>query len=145
MAFSSVLCVCNAIKGIDMGFFSNILEKLGMKDAAAAPVITPPAETKTEVPASSAAPAPIAMVDVMTLLAEKAAAHPEKLNWKTSIVDLLKLLGLDSSLAARKELAKELYCPDDKMADSAQMNMWLHKNVLGHIAANGGNIPKELL
>lgn len=135
-----------------MGFFSNILEKLGMKEAAAAPVITPPPATA---PAAAAAPAPaapaapvvnpIAMVDVVALLTEKAASHPEKLNWKTSIVDLLKLLGLDSSLAARKELAKELYCPDEKMADSAQMNMWLHKQVLGHIAANGGNIPQELL
>lgn len=139
-----------------MGFFSNILEKLGMKEAAAAPVITPPAAVTPAAPAPAAAPAapaapaepvvqPIAMVDVMTLLAEKAAKHPEKLNWKTSIVDLLKLLGLDSSLAARKELAKELYCPDELMGDSAKMNMWLHKNVLGHIAANGGNIPKELL
>jgi Domain of unknown function (DUF3597) len=138
-----------------MGFFSNILEKLGMKDAAAAPVITPPA---APAPAPAAAPAPvvaaapaapvvnsITMVDVVALLTEKAANHPEKLNWKTSIVDLLKLLGLDSSLAARKELAKELYCPDELMADSAKMNMWLHKNVLGHIAANGGNIPEELL
>jgi hypothetical protein len=124
-----------------------------MKDAAAAPVITPPAATAAAtaapVPVAVAPAAPvvnaIAMVDVVALLTEKAAKHPEKLNWKTSIVDLLKLLGLDSSLTARKELAKELYCPDDKMADSAQMNMWLHKNVLGHIAANGGNIPKELL
>jgi len=137
-----------------MGFFSTILEKLGMKEAAAAPVMAPPpaAAAPTPMPAAAAAPAPaepvvnpIAMVDVVTLLTEKAAANTEKLNWKTSIVDLLKLLGLDSSLAARKELAKELYCPDDKMADSAQMNMWLHKQVLGHIAANGGNIPKELL
>lgn len=136
-----------------MGFFSNILEKLGMKEAAAAPVITPPPAAASPAPEPAqvaAAPAepvvqPIAMVDVVALLAEKAASHPEKLNWKTSIVDLLKLLGLDSSLAARKELAKELYCPDEKMADSAQMNMWLHKQVLGHIAANGGNIPKELL
>ena len=138
-----------------MGFFSNILEKLGMKEAAAAPVITPPAAAApapapaaaaaAPAPAAPAAPAAITMVDVMALMEAKAAAHPEKLNWKTSIVDLLKLLGLDSSLAARKELAKELYCPDDKMADSAQMNMWLHKNVLAHIAANGGNIPEELL
>lgn len=134
-----------------MGFFSNILEKLGMTDAAAATVsATAPAPVASAAPETAAAPAapvvnPIAMVDVVALLTEKAAKHPEKLNWKTSIVDLLKLLGLDSSLAARKELAKELYCPDDKMADSAQMNMWLHKNVLGHIAANGGNIPKELL
>lgn len=130
-----------------MGFFSNILEKLGMSSAAAAPVITPPA-----VPAAAAAPAPVAapavasitMVDVMALMEKKAAANPQKLNWKTSIVDLLKLLELDSSLAARKELAKELYCPDELMNDSAQMNMWLHKNVLAHIAANGGNVPKEL-
>ncbi len=140
-----------------MGFFSNILEKLGMTDAAAATAsatatapVAPaasPAPATTLAAAAPAAPVvnPIAMVDVVALLTEKAAKHPEKLNWKTSIVDLLKLLGLDSSLAARKELAKELYCPDDKMADSAQMNMWLHKNVLGHIAANGGNIPKELL
>ena len=137
-----------------MGFFSNILEKLGMNDAAAAPVVVPPTAAAPTpapdtTPAAAAPSAPvvnaIAMVDVVALLTEKAAKHPEKLNWKTSIVDLLKLLGLDSSLAARKELAKELYCPDDKMADSAQMNMWLHKNVLGHIAANGGNIPKELL
>lgn len=137
-----------------MGFFSNILEKLGMKEAAAAPVIIPPAAAApapapeaVAAPAAPAAPVvnPIAMVDVVALLTEKAAQHPEKLNWKTSIVDLLKLLGLDSSLAARKELAKELYCPDEKMADSAQMNMWLHKQVLGHIAANGGNIPAELL
>ena len=139
-----------------MGFFSNILDILGMKEAAAAPVITPPAAAApapapaTPVAAAPAAPAepvvqPIAMVDVMALLTEKAAKHPEKLNWKTSIVDLLKLLGLDSSLAARKELAKELYCPDELMGDSAKMNMWLHKQVLGHVAANGGNIPKELL
>src|SRR5690606_29144593 len=139
-----------------MGCFSNLLENLGMKEAAAAPVITPPAAAApapapaTPVAAAPAAPAepvvqPIAMVDVMALLTEKAAKHPEKLNWKTSIVDLLKLLGLDSSLAARKELAKELYCPDELMGDSAKMNMWLHKQVLGHVAANGGNIPKELL
>ena len=141
-----------------MGFFSSILEKLGMKEAAAAPVITPPAAAPVATAATPAAPAPaaaaapaavvhqpIAMVDVMALLTDKAAKHPEKLNWKTSIVDLLKLLGLDSSLAARKELAKELYCPDELMGDSAKMNMWLHKQVLGHVAANGGNIPEELL
>ena len=81
----------------------------------------------------------------MGLLEQKAAANPQKLNWRTSIVDLLKLLDMDSSLQARKELAKELYCPDEFMNDSAKMNVWLHKNVLAHIAANGGNVPKELL
>ena len=134
-----------------MGFFSNILEKLGMSKAAAAPVITPPS-APADAPAPAAAPTPaaapavasITMVDVMALMEQKAKANPQKLNWKTSIVDLLKLLELDSSLEARKQLAKELYCPDELMNDSAKMNMWLHKNVLAHIAANGGNVPKEL-
>ena len=85
------------------------------------------------------------MVDVVTKLEGLAASHPEKLNWKTSIVDLLKLLGLDSSLDARKDLAAELGCPTQIMADSAQMNMWLHKTVLQKLAQNGGNIPPELL
>ncbi len=85
------------------------------------------------------------VVDVVTKLEGLAAKHKEKLNWKTSIVDLLKLLGIDSSLAARKELATELGRPTDKMSDSAQMNMWLHKTVLKKLADNGGNIPKELL
>jgi pyruvate/2-oxoglutarate dehydrogenase complex dihydrolipoamide acyltransferase (E2) component len=137
-----------------MGFFSTILDKLGLSTAKAA---TPPAAAPAPAPAAapSAAPAaaapapavvnPIAMVDVVAQLEKRAAANPQKLNWRTSIVDLLKLLDMDSSLQARKELAKELYCPDEFMNDSAQMNMWLHKNVLAHIAANGGNVPKELL
>ena len=91
------------------------------------------------------APAAVPMVDVVAKLEKLAAANPEKLDWKTSIVDLMKLLGLDSSLAQRKELGKELGCPEEKMADSAQMNMWLHKVVLQKIADNGGNVPKELL
>lgn len=131
-----------------MGLFSNILEKLGMGSPKVVP--QPPAPAPSAAPTLAAAPAPapvasITMVDVVALMEQKAAANPQKLNWKTSIVDLLKLLDLDSSLAARKELAKELYCPDDLMGDSAKMNMWLHKNVLAHIAANGGNIPKDLL
>ena len=133
-----------------MGFFSNILEKLGMKEAAAAPVtpasVAPPAAASTPSAAPAAAVVnPIAIVDVVAQLEQRAAANPQKLNWKTSIVDLLKLLDIDSSLAARKELAKELYCPDELMGDSAKMNIWLHKNVLAHIAANGGNVPAELL
>jgi Domain of unknown function (DUF3597) len=83
-------------------------------------------------------------VDVVALLEELAEEHDEDLNWETSIVDLLKLLGIDSSLTARKKLAKELGCPAQKMNDSAQMNIWLHKTVLHKIAQNGGNIPKRL-
>ena len=81
----------------------------------------------------------------MGQLEKLAAANPQKLNWRTSIVDLLKLLGMDSSLAARKKLATELGCPPDKLADSAQMNVWLRKAVLEKLAQNGGNVPQELL
>ena len=124
-----------------MGFFSSILNKLGFGggDAAAAPA---PADAAAAAPA---APVAVGVVDVVAKLEGLAASHAEKLNWKTSIVDLLKLLGIDSSLGARKELATELGCPADKMGDSAQMNMWLHKTVLQKIADNGGNVPKELL
>jgi hypothetical protein len=87
----------------------------------------------------------IPLVDVMAKLEEMAAANPQELNWKVSIVDLLKLLEIDSSIEARKELALELRCPAEMMEDSAQMNTWLHKTVLEKIADNGGNIPMELL
>lgn len=126
-----------------MGIFSTILAKLGFgdekKEAASEAVSAP------EAVATPAAPVAISAVDVVAKLEAMAANHAEKLNWKTSIVDLMKLLGLDSSLAARKELAAELACPADRMGDSAQMNMWLHKTVLQKLAANGGNIPAELL
>ena len=130
-----------------MGFFSKILEKLGFGDAAAAPApaAAAPAPAATAAAAAPAAPAPMAMVDVVAQLEKRAAANPQKLNWRTSIVDLLKLLDIDSSLAARKELATELGCPANLMGDSAQMNMWLHKTVLARIAANGGNVPADLL
>ena len=97
------------------------------------------------VPATPATPAAIPLVDVVSKLEHLAATSPVKLDWKVSIVDLLKLLDLDSSFEARKELAIELGCPADKMDDSAQMNTWLHKTVLQKLAENGGNIPKELL
>jgi hypothetical protein len=83
--------------------------------------------------------------DVLAKLEELADEADEDLNWRTSIVDLLKLLDLDSSLSARKTLAKELGCPAKKMADSAQMNTWLHQAVLQKLADHGGNIPPELL
>jgi hypothetical protein len=132
-----------------MGFFSKILDKLGFGSAAAAaPPVTLPAAaspTTTTAPAAPPAPKPVALVDVVAQLEQRAAANPQKLNWRTSIVDLLKLLEIDSSLAARKELATELGCPAELMGDSAKMNMWLHKTVLARIAANGGNVPKDLL
>jgi len=128
-----------------MGFFSTILEKLGFGHSTAQ--AAPPSQSGTapKTPAAPAAAPAIGVVDVVGKLERLAASNPQQLNWKTSIVDLLKLLGIDSSLTARKALATELGCPTDKMGDSAQMNMWLHKTVLQKLAANGGNIPKELL
>lgn len=126
-----------------MGIFSNILAKLGFGDDKTE-VVAEAAPAAVEAPVV-AAPVAISAVDVVAKLEALAAAHAEKLNWKVSIVDLLKLLGLDSSLGVRKELAAELGCPADKMGDSAQMNMWLHKTVLQKLADNGGNIPAELL
>ena len=86
---------------------------------------------------------PISEVDVVKQLETRAAG--KGLNWKVSIVDLLKLLDIDSSREARTELAKELGAPADVMTDSARMNTWLHKAVLKKIAENGGNIPQSLL
>ena len=134
-----------------MGLFGTILEKLGMKkQEPQEPILAPVPHVAKPAPQAEAAPVPpppaaIPVVDVMAKLEALAAPNPQKLNWKTSIVDLLKLLGIDSSFSARKELAVELNCPAEKMADSAQMNMWLHKTVLQKIAENGGNIPKDLL
>ncbi len=86
----------------------------------------------------------MAEVDVISMLEGWAAQTPQKLNWRTSIVDLMKLLGMESSLSERKELATELGCPAEYMHDSAKMNVWLHKEVLRQIAQNGGNVPAEL-
>jgi hypothetical protein len=93
---------------------------------------------------SPPAPAVPASVDVGAVLDDLAAKNPEKLDWKRSIVDLLKLVGMDSSLAARKKLAEELHYPGDQN-DSAQMNVWLHKEVLKQLAQNGGKLPAGLL
>ncbi len=139
-----------------MGLFSKILSKLGVGDksdnaapsaaaSAAAPAAAP---TAPNAPATPRGPDPsvaIPVVNVEEKLEAMAKANPQKLNWRTSIVDLLKLLDLDSSYAARKELAAELDCPKELMDDSAQMNMWLHKTVLSKIAANGGYLPHDLL
>lgn len=132
-----------------MGFFSNILSKLGIGSdsaaAAPAPTAAPAGTAPVAPPPAPASATPVALVDVVAQLEQRAAANPQKLNWRTSIVDLLKLLDIDSSLEARKALATELGCPADLMGDSAQMNVWLHKTVLARIAANGGNVPQDLL
>lgn len=95
-------------------------------------------------PAGSApAAAPMATVDVAAVVDKLVAAQKEKLEWRTSIVDLMKALDIDSSLAARKDLAKELGYTGDTN-DSASMNVWLHKQVMSKLAANGGKLPPEI-
>jgi hypothetical protein len=141
-----------------MSIFSTMLEKLGLKKAAPPPLSTQassaPAHPSPQATAPAPRPAapppppkpvPVSEADVVGKLEKLAADNPQKLNWRSSIVDLMKLLGMESSLAERKELAAELGYAKDQMGDSAKMNIWLHKEVLRRIAQNGGNIPKEML
>jgi Domain of unknown function (DUF3597) len=92
---------------------------------------------------SSPSAPPAQKVDVAPILDKAVAAKKEKLQWRTSIVDLMKALDIDSSLAARKELAKELGYTGDT-SDSAAMNVWLHKQVMAKLAANGGKLPSDI-
>lgn len=137
-----------------MSLFNTILEKLGLrkKDQIAAkpptagggiaPRTTIDRQKDDRIP-GQVAPRAISQVDVVKKLEQLSSG--KDLNWKVSIVDLLKLLNIDSSSTARKELATELACPANLMSDSAKMNTWLHKEVLKRIASNGGNIPANLL
>jgi len=141
-----------------MGLFGSILHKLGFGEeekesvqpvevasvTEAVQEVAPAAQESVEAVQEVAETKEVPAVDVMKHLEELSSKH-SGLNWKTSIVDLLKLLGLESSYSSRKELAKELECPADLMSDSAKMNMWLHKTVLRKISENGGNIPENLL
>jgi hypothetical protein len=111
--------------------------------AVANPAASGPANPNIIPQTGAVAAAPMSEVDVVHKL--ETLSTGKNLNWRTSIVDLLKLLDLDSSREARTELAKELHAPADVMNDSARMNTWLHKEVLRRIAANGGNIPKDLI
>lgn len=119
--------------------------------AAPAPTAPPAQRTTSEEAARSVAPAPspapavagVTQVDVEAMLNGLAQKNAQTLNWKTSIVDLLKLLGLDSSLQARKALAEELHYSGDT-GDSAGMNIWLHQQVMRKIAENGGKVPEDL-
>ena len=101
------------------------------------------ATTSSESNGSAAPAAPAQTVDVAPILDKAVAAKHEKLEWRTSIVDLMKALDIDSSLSARKELAHELGYTGDTN-DSASMNIWLHKQVMAKLAANGGKLPADI-
>ena len=132
-----------------MSIFSMIKDAIfGQKPAApaatAAPAAPRPAAlAPAAIPASPTAAKWDAPVDVFHVLNELAEKNPQKLNWKTSIVDLMKLLNIDSSLQNRKELARELGYTGDPN-DSASMNIWLHKQVMQKLAENGGKVPDSL-
>jgi Domain of unknown function (DUF3597) len=125
-----------------MSIFGKIMGAIFGTKAEAAPAGAPAGDAATASTATATA-APAQTVDIVPILEKAAAAKKEKLNWRTSIVDLMKVLDLDSSLAARKELAKELGYTGDTN-DSAKMNVWLHKQVMIKLAANGGKVPDEL-
>jgi len=132
-----------------MSIFGKIMSAiLGPKAAATpasagAPAGGPAASTGSAAASSSAPAASPQSVDVAAIVDKAAAAKGEKLEWRTSIVDLMKALDIDSSLSARKELAKELGYTGDSN-DSASMNVWLHKQVMAKLAANGGKLPPEI-
>jgi hypothetical protein len=123
-----------------MSIFGKIMSAIFGTKAAAAPAGG--GVSGGGAPASSGA-APAQTVDVAPILDKAVAAKGEKLEWRTSIVDLMKALDIDSSFAARKELAKELGYTGDSN-DSASMNIWLHKQVMTKLAANGGKLPPEI-
>lgn len=128
-----------------MSFFGKIKDAIfGKKAEAATPASAAPATAPAAAPAAPAAPVAISDVDVEAILNGLAAKSDQQLNWKTSIVDLMKLLNLDSSLAERKGLAQELGYTG-ALDGSAEMNIWLHKRVMQELAANGGKVPANLL
>ena len=137
-----------------MGISGSIGSKIiGQREAATAPPGAQPAAApagQQPSPAASAqggatqaSAAQQQTVDVAAVLTDMAAKQPQKLDWRHSIVDLMKLLGLDSGFQARKELAQELGYTGDT-GDSAAMNIWLHKQVMRKLAENGGKVPDEL-
>ncbi|ACB22943.1 hypothetical protein ABID82_000399 [Methylobacterium sp. PvP062] len=135
-----------------MSLLGSIVSKIlhpfggGTADAAPAPNAGSGGPAGTSTPSTPSAPGtaggsePVDVEAVLTSLAEK---NPQKLDWRHSIVDLMKLLGLDSGLASRKQLADELHYTGDK-DDSASMNIWLHKQVMQKLAENGGKVPDDL-
>ena len=134
-----------------MSVFGDIMSAIFGRSASAAPAApsaapsssTPPPASAAPAAAPAAKPAATANVDVAAVLDGLAKQNKQKLNWRTSIVDLMKLLDLDSSSAARQHLADELHYQGDKK-DSAKMNVWLHKQVMIKLAQNGGKVPDEL-
>lgn len=134
-----------------MSIFGAIKDAIWGKKAEAAPAPAPAPTPATEAAPAAAAPAPapapaetpMTRAEIESLLGQIATTTGSDLNWQTSIVDLMKLIGLDPSLANRKELAEELGYTGEKEG-SAEMNIWLHEQVMSRLAAHGGTTPEEL-
>jgi hypothetical protein len=128
-----------------MSIFGKIMGAIfGTKAEATSPgVTTAPGTPSGSGGGGNPASTPARTIDIAPILDSAVAAKKEKLQWRTSIVDLMKALDIDSSLDARKELAKELGYTADT-GDSASMNIWLHKQVMAKLAANGGKVPADL-
>jgi len=140
-----------------MGMFADLMAKIFRQATAASPSSVEPPTTTIDsatapsptTPAASAVSSvpsatPARLVDVTAILDDLAARNPEKLDWRKSIVDLMKLVDMDSSLSARTQLATELHYSGNEN-DSAAMNVWLHKEVIAKLAENGGKFPQEIL
>jgi len=133
-----------AVTGAASGAPATAPSTAGAQPAAPPTAGAQPAAAPAAAPPTAAPAAPAKAVDVAAILDGLAAKNSEKLDWKKSIVDLMKLVGMDSSFNARKQLAQELNYTGDPN-DSGSMNVWLHKQVLVKIAENGGKVPQELL
>ena len=130
-----------------MSIFGTIMGKIMGNQArkeAAAENAARPAAAQTAAPAATAVATPASTVDVAARLDEMKAASKQTLNWRESIVDLMKLVGIDSDITNRRALAHELGYTGD-LNDSATMNVWLHKQVMQKLAENGGKVPANLL
>ena len=127
-----------------MGMFKDLMDKIFRSPAAASAQAAPGASPAPSSGGSVATAQSMEPADVAGILDKMASENKQKLDWRHSIVDLMKLVGMDSSLNARRELAADLKYSGDS-SDTATMNMWLHKEVMKKLAENGGRVPQELL
>lgn len=127
-----------------MSLIGDIIGKIIHPSKSSGKTAPPTAQTVKSATTGASSSQRLSEVDIVNVLANRAREHSESLNWQTSIVDLLKVLDLDSSLKARKQLARELNYKGD-MSDSAAMNMWLQKEVMKKLAESGGKVPPELM
>jgi 3-oxoacyl-ACP reductase-like protein len=138
------MSIFESIKNAIFGHGATTSSSPALKPASAAPAAGQPAATRPAPPVAPSAPAATpAPVDIEPVLDGLNSKSPQKLNWRTSIVDLMKLVGLDASFQNRQALAKELGYTGDT-GDSAAMNIWLHKQVMKKLAENGGKVPASL-